>query len=85
MVKHFVAITDKGREFLYRKSSMIAVPTKSAMKIVELLNKANFELREGEVWHLYENDWVSNDYISREIKALRKGRVKIKCNYGRLI
>lgn len=82
MKKNFIAIAVKGKEFLYKRSSMIAVPARSALKIRDLLNRNKFELRDGEVWHIYENDSFDNDYISREINSYRKGRVVIHRMYA---
>lgn len=69
MNKYFLAIAAKGSEFLYRKSTMIAVPTKSARSIMEALNKTGYKLKAGEVWHIYENDTYNNDFISEQIKS----------------
>ena len=69
MKKYFIAISAKGSEFLYRKSTAVAVPTKSAQAIAEALNKINYKLKPGEVWHVHENDWITNDYIQTEIRS----------------
>lgn len=72
MTEKFIAIAPKGREFLYKKNSMIAVPKTSADAIKDRLNEIGYHLRNGEVWHVYDNDWISNDYIDTEIKANSK-------------
>lgn len=83
MTKYFIAIAPKGSEFLYRKSSAIATPAKSAAAIAEALTKANYKLKPGEVWHVYENDWVSNDYIENEIRSYSPSRnIKVYRYHG---
>lgn len=77
MNNSFLAIAPMGREFMYKKKSMISVPDNSADRICQLLNNKKFELQDGEVWHKYENNWVADNCICREIKALRKGKVII--------
>ena len=82
MTEKFIAIAPKGKEFLYRRSSMIAVPTSSAKAIMNKLNKIKYELKDGEVWHIYDNDWYTNDYIDREIKRNNKRRLSVERYYG---
>lgn len=69
MTKYFVAITTERREYTYRIDSMIAVPTASAEAIADALNKAGYKLKPGEVWYIYENDWMTDDYIMQEIRS----------------
>ena len=78
MTEKFIAIAPKGKEFMYKRSTMIAVPTSSAQKIVDLLNSQRFELKDGETWHVYDNDRISNYYIDREIKKYNATKVTIK-------
>ena len=82
MTEKFIAIAPKGKEFLYRRSSMIAVPTSSAKAIMNKLNEVKYELKDGEVWHIYDNDWYTNDYIDREIKRNTKRKLKVERYYG---
>ena len=81
MSDNFVAIAIKGKEFFYKRSSMIAVPDGKAHEVAEILNHNKYLLKDGEVWHVYENDSYSNDYISKEIKAVRNGKVTVHRNY----
>lgn len=74
MKSHFIAIAPKGQEFLFKKSSMIAVPAKSAAQIAEALTKAGYKLKPGETWHTYKNDSYYNDYIETEIRSYSKTR-----------
>jgi hypothetical protein len=77
MTEKFIAIAPKGAEYLYRRSSMIAVPKSSAIKIMTTLNNLRYKLKDGEVWHVYDNDWYSNDYIDGEIKRYNPNHIKV--------
>lgn len=81
MTEKFIAIAPKGKEFLYRRSSMIAVPKSSAVKIMTTLNNLRYQLKDGEVWHIYDNDWYHNDHIDKEIKRY-SNRMSIVRYYG---
>lgn len=82
MTEKFIAIAPKGQEFVYRRSSMIAVPKTSAKAIADRLNELRYQLKDGEVWHIYDNDWYTNDYIDREIKRNSKRRLLVERYYG---
>ena len=82
MTKKFLAITTPGTEFIFRMSSAIAVPERSAGKILELLNKIEYKLKPGEVWHVYENDFYYNDRIENEIKRYSKNSMKVYRYHG---
>ena len=64
-----------GQEFLYSAKSAHAVPKTSARKIMDALNKARYDLAEGQVWHLHEvgeyddAEW----YGERQRFSIRKG------------
>lgn len=73
MTKYFIAISAKGAEFMYKRDSAIAVPASSAAKIAEALNKSNYQLKPGQVWHIHENDSYLNDFITKEIKSYKPG------------
>ena len=81
MQNNFVAIAVKGKEFLYKRSSMIAVPNGRANDVVNILNKKKYLIKDGEVWHVYENDGYTNMNIGREIRQVRKNGFKIHTNY----
>ena len=72
MTEKFIAIAPKGQEFVFNKASMIAVPTSSAQKIADTLTELKYKLKEGQVWHVYDNDWYYDGYISSEIKKYGK-------------
>lgn len=79
MTQKFVAITCIGSEYLYSRSTMIAVPTKSAQLIANALNEISYHLKAGQTWWVYENDYVSDDWIEKEIKRFprRGGKMKV--------
>lgn len=81
MTKYFLAKAVKGKEFLYSKMMMIAVPTSSANKIADVLNAKQYRLKPNETWWVYENDWYSNDYITHEIKRYDKRSMRL-VSYG---
>ena len=81
MVAKFIAKTVIGHEFLFSKASMIGVPASSALKIATALNNSKYELKEGEIWYVYDNDIYFNDFISREIKRYGK-RMPVYSYYG---
>lgn len=74
MVKYFIAKTIKGREFVFSKARMIAVPTNTAWEIAEQLTELRYDLKEGEIWYVYDNDWYYNDYIIEQIKSYSPNR-----------
>ena len=72
MTEKFIARAIEGQEFIFDKRMMIAVPKTSATKIADALTKLRYKLKDGEVWHVYDNDWYYNDYINQEIKRYGK-------------
>ena len=83
MTDKFIAIAPKGKEFVYKRSSMIAVPDhEDAGKICQLLNEQKFEIKEGETWYEYDNDWFKSDYITREVTSVVSGKVVVIRKYA---
>ena len=82
MQDNFVAIAVKGKEFLYKRSSMIAVPNGRANDVVRVLNNNRYLLKDGEIWHSYENDGYTDMQIGKEIKQVRKNGFTIHTNYA---
>lgn len=80
MTAKFIAVTHIESEYLYRRSTMIAVPTSSAQAIADALNGIGYCLCDGEKWWVYENDSVSDDYIQYEIKRFQKRKGKLVIN-----
>lgn len=82
MQDNFVAIAVKGKEFLYKRSSMIVVPNGRANDVVRVLNNNRYLLKDGEIWHSYENDGYTDMQIGKEIKQVRKNGFTIHTNYA---
>ena len=83
MTKKFIAIAPKGQEFVFSKRIMIAVPESSAWKIAELLTKLKYMLKDDNtVWHVYDNDYYYDGYISEEIKRYSRSKLKLYKYYG---
>lgn len=82
MNDNFVAIAVKGKEFLYKRSSMITVPNGRANDVVRILNNNRYLLKDGEIWHAYENDGYTDMEIGKEIKQVRKNGFIIHQNYA---
>ncbi len=72
----FVAIAVKGKEFLYKASTRVAVPKSSAKKILEVLNTTGYHLKNGEVWHLYDTEF-GEELISGKARLLKGRDVRI--------
>lgn len=78
MTAKFIAITTKGCEYIFSKTIMLAVPTNSAQAIADALNKANYKLKDGQTWWVYDNDYYYNQCITGEIKSFSKKRQSIR-------
>ena len=81
MTKKFIAVSKKGQEFVFDRRRMIAVPTSSAKKIADTLTELKYKLKEGEVWHVHDNDFYYNNMIDNEIKKYGK-RMPVYAYYG---
>ena len=66
-----VAISVKGKEYLYKASSAHKVAPQYAEQICEALNKNKFRLNEGEVWYPHEVENWSNGWAYAEIQSFR--------------
>lgn len=69
--KKFIAITCPGSEYLYKKGSMILVPSTRAGIYAAALNNAGYKLKAGEKWHVYA---VESDYDLMDITETAKQR-----------
>lgn len=81
MTEKFITVSKKGQEFVFDRRRMIAVPTSSAKKIADTLTELKYKLKEGEVWHVHDNDFYYNDMIDSEIKRYGK-RMPVYAYYG---
>lgn len=73
-----IAKAPKGMEFFHSRKEAYFAPDTSARVICERLNDAKFRLKDGtEVWHVYDYDFMQNDYVTGKL-YLYKGNVKLK-------
>ena len=82
MREYFIAKSTKGQEFIFDRSSMIAVPKTSAEAIANKLNESKYQLKDGQVWHVHQNDWYFNDLIDKEIKRNDSHRLIVRRYHG---
>lgn len=69
-----VARAVKGKEFLYYARSAHQVKGLCAEKMCAFLNKQEYDLNEGEVWHVYEVGPYDNAYAYAETQIFEKNR-----------
>lgn len=79
-----IAKAPKGAEFFHSRKDAFFVPDSSADKICNIMNTEKFRLKnETEVWHVYDYDWMQQDYVTQRL-SIYKGIVRIKpYHYGR--
>ena len=72
-----IAITSAGKEYLYSLWSAHAVPAASAEKICAALNKANYRIRPGQAWKLYDVGQLdsAHDIACQQRFYIRSGRI----------
>lgn len=70
-----------GSEYLYVINSAHKVPKASARKIMDILNDVRWNLKDGEIWHMYEIDEYcpGYTYAATQRFSIRKGIVKRSC------
>lgn len=66
MQKRLIAKTMTGAEYLHSKSDSYFV-TRSAERILEILNDAGYHLKPGETWHLYDYDFYQDTYCTKRL------------------
>lgn len=76
-----LAISVKDREYLYKANTARAVSKNSAQKICDIVNECKYQLKPGEIWHIYEIDKynIAFDYATRQEFKIRRGIVS---DYG---
>lgn len=72
-----IAKTIAGKEFVYSRNSAHAVAKSSAQKICDALNRTRYNLKDGEIWHVYDMGQYERDYTAAGYQkfAQRKGRL----------
>ena len=69
MTKYFVARAKEGAEYSLTMSGSIAGGTKArAEKLARILNEYKYNLKPGEIWHVYENDYYYNIRIEQQAR-----------------
>ena len=66
-----------GKEFFYDRKSAHSVPAASAQKIADILNANNYQIKAGEVWHVYDASSHEMEYTHAGFQrfSIRKGRI----------
>ena len=67
----FIAKAPIGKEFIYSKSSAMYVSKASANEICEQLNKIRYNLKDGEIWHIYDAEGYEDYFILDVIKKYK--------------
>lgn len=72
-----IAKTHPGREFAYITRSARKVSERSAEKILAIVNACKWDLKDGEIWHLYDVDKYDTgyDYAQYQSFTIRNGVV----------
>lgn len=80
-MKKFVAITTPGTEYLYKGSSAHSVSCASAEKILSVLNRVRYKLKDGEIWHVYIEEGSYSNHAAYQSFTIRKGIVSERWAY----
>lgn len=80
MRRYFIAKAPLGKEYIYSRDTAMFVSKKNKNIILQFLNKERYNLKDGETWHVYENDYYTNSFIYKEIKIRKNGQVYIRYN-----
>lgn len=72
-----LAKTIKGQEYLYSARSAHKVSARSAKTILDIVNEYRFQLKENEVWHIYDVGQydAAYDYAQFQSFTIRNGVV----------
>lgn len=72
-----IAKAEKGREFVYSRSSAHSVSEAGAASICAALNASSWGLKPGEVWHVYDCGPYEMEYTGAGYQAFarRSGHV----------
>lgn len=73
----FIAKAPIGKEYIYSKSSAMYVSKASAQEICEKLNEIRYNLKDGEIWHIYDADGYENYFILNAIKKYKNRIIKV--------
>lgn len=70
----------KGQEFMYSIRSAHKVSARSATVILDIVNKYRFQLKDNEIWHIYDVDEYDTAYDVAQFQSftIRNGVVSAK-------
>lgn len=73
-----LAISLKDHEFMYKAATAHKVSARSGESIMDALNKARYDLKENEVWHMHEVDSYDNaySYATYQEFSVYKGNIR---------
>lgn len=67
-----IAKTMEGNEYLYSKLASYKVAEKSAKAICKVLNDCKWQLKDGEIWHIYDVGEWELDFMNARFQRLTK-------------
>ena len=70
-----IAKTRIGTEYYHSKVNAYFAPETSAQKMADLLNKNRHDLKDGETWHVYDEDYMQQFYTDKRLYFSR-GKLK---------
>lgn len=72
-----IAKAAKGAEFFYDAMSAHKAPKTSAQAITDALNRIQYDLKPGQVWHVFDvyGDTNAATYASRQAFKRRNGNI----------
>jgi hypothetical protein len=76
-MKKLIAKTLEGKEYFHSREDSFFAFT-NAQKIANILNQNKWKLQEGEKWHVYDYDFMQEDYVMNSIYITNKGQLKTK-------
>ena len=75
-MKKLIAKTRIGKEFMHSRSDAYFAD-KNADRICDALNKAEYKLKEGECWYVYDYDFTQEWYVEQTISITKTGKVNL--------
>jgi hypothetical protein len=75
-MRKLIAKTIIGKEYMHSRSHAYFAD-ENADEICKTLNKARYQLKEGECWHVYDYDFTQTTYVEQVISLTRTGKIKL--------
>ena len=73
-MKKLIAKSIVGKEYMHSRSQAYLADKEEADKICAALNRAEYQLKEGECWHVYD---YAPSYVDQIISLTKTGRIKL--------